>query len=196
MHKLFWHKYHFAILLVEAADLPRSHGKHYIGIRSGVMAEEDTAPHEGATPVHGLDIMRLVRMSLCPPTRFASGSDFMLWLTRFEMCTQQEDIAEPQQLKELLSLLEDEPFRVVSQHGLLKTGDYHAVTGCLRQHYALDRNELEWQYSLQTRIQRPGEQLADFGGSLCVLTNKAYPTWSIEQRQEILRGQFIQGIHS
>ena len=30
MHKLFWHKYyHFAILLVGAADLPRSCTKHY-----------------------------------------------------------------------------------------------------------------------------------------------------------------------
>ena len=29
-----------------------------------------------------------------------------------------------------------------------------------------------------------------------MLADKAYPTWSVEQRQEILRGQFIQGIRS
>ena len=67
------------------------------------------------------------------------------------MYTKQADIAEPQRVKELLSLLKDEPFRVVSQHRLLETGDYCAVTGCLQQHYALDGNELEWQYKLQTR---------------------------------------------
>ena len=139
------------------------------------MAEEVTTPHEGATPVRGSDVMRLVRMSLRPPTRFAAGADFTLWLTRFEMYTQQADIAEPQRVKEFLSLLEDEPFRVVSQHGLLETGDYGAVTGCLQQHYAPDGNELEWQYKLQTRTQRPGEQLADFAGALRVLTDKAYP---------------------
>ena len=60
------------------------------------------------------------------------------------MYTQQADIAEPQRVKELLPLLEDEPFRVVSQHGLLETGDNRAVTWCLRQHYAPDGNELEW----------------------------------------------------
>ena len=51
------------------------------------MAEEDTVPHEGATPVRGSDVTRLVRMSLHPPTRFAAGADFTLWLTRFEMYT-------------------------------------------------------------------------------------------------------------
>ena len=67
------------------------------------------------------------------------------------MYIQQADIAAPQRVKELLSLLEDEPFCVVSQHRLLETGDYRAVTGCLRQHYVPDGNELEWQCS-QTRL--------------------------------------------
>ena len=49
------------------------------------MAEEDTAPQEGATPVRGSEVTRLVRMSLCPLTRFAAGADFTLWLTRSEM---------------------------------------------------------------------------------------------------------------
>ena len=49
------------------------------------MAEEDTAPHEGDTPLRGSEVTWLVRMSLCPLTRFAAGADFTLWLTRFEM---------------------------------------------------------------------------------------------------------------
>ena len=53
------------ILLVEAADSLRSHAEHYTGVRSGIMAE-DTAPHEGATPVRGSDITQLLRMSLRP----------------------------------------------------------------------------------------------------------------------------------
>ena len=47
------------------------------------MSEEDTTPHEGATPVRSSDVTRLVRMSLRPPTRFAAGADFTLWLTRY-----------------------------------------------------------------------------------------------------------------
>ena len=42
------------------------------------MAEEHTAPHGRATPVHGSDVMRLVRMSLRPLTRFAAGADYTL----------------------------------------------------------------------------------------------------------------------
>ena len=42
------------------------------------MAEEDTTTHGGATPVRGSDVMRLVRMSLRPPTRFAAGTDYTL----------------------------------------------------------------------------------------------------------------------
>ena len=50
------------------------------------------------------------------------------------MYTKQADIAEPQRVKELLSLLKDEPFCVVSQHGLLETGDYCAVTAHQREY--------------------------------------------------------------
>ena len=42
------------------------------------MAEEHTAPHGRATPVHGSDVMRLVRMNLRPLTRFATGADYTL----------------------------------------------------------------------------------------------------------------------
>ena len=47
---------------------PASRTERYIGVRGGIMAEEDTTPQEGATPVRGSDITRLVRMSLHPPT--------------------------------------------------------------------------------------------------------------------------------
>lgn len=154
----------------------------------------EPAPARGERAV--MDSTRFVRMSLRPPTRFAAGTDFKLWLTRFEMYVQQASIAETQKVKELLALLEDEPFRVVTHCGLLETGDYPAVTACLKQHYAPDGNELEWQYKLQTRTQKPGEQLADFAGALRVLAEKAYPSWSAEQRKEILKSQFIQGIRS
>ena len=36
----------------------------------------------------------------------------------------------------------------------------------------------------------------EYAGSLCVLADKAYPTWSPEQRRDALRNQFIQGVQS
>ena len=40
------------------------------------------------------------------------------------------------------------------------------------------------------------ETWGKFAGSLHVLANKAYPSWSTEQRQDTLRNQFIQGVQS
>ena len=45
----------------------------------------------------------------------------------------------------LLSLLEDEPFRVVMQQGLDSDSEYSGVTECLKAQYNPDGNELEWQ---------------------------------------------------
>ena len=91
---------------------------------------------------------------------------------------------------ELLSLLDDGPFRVVSQQGLINSS-YDSVVKCLRALYAPKGNELEWQRKLQDRMQKPGEQLVEFAGELRVLADRAYPRWSSEHRQEALRNQFI-----
>ena len=67
---------------------------------------------------------------------------------------------------------------------------------CLWTQYAPNGNELEWQFKLQNRMQKPGEQLVEFAGALRALADKAYPTWPDEQIKELLRNQFIQGLRS
>ena len=135
-------------------------------------------------------------MSLRPPSRFSPGGDLDLWLKRFEMYVKQTKIAEDQWTGELLPLLDDEPFRTISQQGLVDSSDYKAVVKCLRTQYAPEGNELEWQYKLQSRLQNPGEKLVEFAGALRVLADKAYPKWPAEQIKEVLRNQFIHGIRS
>ena len=112
------------------------------------------------------------------------------------MYARQANIPVDQWVKELLSLLEDEPFGVVSRQGLENSADYGTVRDCLRQHYAPAGSEMEWQFKLQSRIQRPGESLWEFSGALRVLADKAYPRWLPEQRAELLQNQFIQGVRS
>ena len=73
-----------------------------------------------------------MRMSQRPPTRFSSGADLELWLKRFELYAKQTSIPDAQRSKELISLLEDEPFRVVAQLGLLEATDYTTVVETLR----------------------------------------------------------------
>ena len=59
-----------------------------------------------------------------------------------------------------------------------------------------DGNEFEFQCRFQQRVQLSGEKLMEFVGALRFLADKAYPQWSGEQRLEVVRRQFIQGLSS
>ena len=141
-------------------------------------------------------IARVVRMGLRPPPRFPANGDWELWVSRFELYVLQANISEGLWTKELLTLLEDEPFRVVSRQGLACSNDYKAVCACLQQHFAPVGNELEWQFKIQNRVQKVGESLLEYSGDLRRMADKAYPSWPHTQRQELLRNQFIQGVRS
>lgn len=137
----------------------------------------------------------IVKMSL-RPARFSPESDLDSWLKRFEKYVKQIKIPKEQWTDELLPLLDDKPFRVVTQQGLIDSTDYEAVISCLRTRYSPEGNELEWQFNLQSRVQKPGEQLVEFSRALRVLADKAYPKWPAEQVTELLRNQFVHGIRS
>ena len=100
----------------------------------------------------------------------------------------------PSCTKELLPLLEDELFRTVSQLGLLCSTDYKQVWDCLQQKFTLKGNEAEWQFQLQNHNHRPSEPLVEFPIELRMLADKAYPTWTAEQHQEVMSNQFIQEV--
>ena len=119
-----------------------------------------------------------------------------MWLSRFELYVRLAKIPKEQVTGELLSLLDDEPFRVISQQGLVDSPSYDSVVKCLRALYAPEGNQLEWQRKLQSRMQKTGELLVEFAGELRVLADRAYPKWSSENKQEVLRDQFMQGVRS
>ena len=140
---------------------------------------------------------RPTRFSARPPPRFATGTDFSLWIKRVELYFQEAGIPEEKKGAELVSLLEDEPFRIVSQLGLVsETVEYGAVKACLAHHFAPDGVELEWQAKMHVARQKAGESVLEFAGRLRVLADKGYPSWSPERRLEVARYQFIQGILS
>eukprot|EP00731_Ephydatia_muelleri_P003023 Em0001g3023a len=112
------------------------------------------------------------------------------------MYATQAKIAKDSWSKELLSLLEDEPYRTVTHHGLAQTGDYDAVCDCIQRSYAPLGSELEWQLKVRTRVQKVGESLMEFCGALRGMADKAFPAWPAEQLQDLLRNQFIQGVLS
>ena len=169
--------------------------KCYTGVRSGMSSESDGEEdtHVGEPPA---EPTRFVRVSLRPPPRYTASSDLELWLKRFELYVRQTGLHEDQWAAELLPLLDDTAFRVVLQLGLAESTDYKTITESLRQQFSPKGNELEWQRRLQTRRQQPAEQLVQYAGALRVLADKAYPNWTAEQRGEVLRNHFIQGVSS
>eukprot|EP00731_Ephydatia_muelleri_P010468 Em0005g1054a len=140
---------------------------------------------------------RPTRFSARPPLRFATGTDFSLWIKRVELYIQEAGLPEEKKGAELVSLLEDEPFRIVSQLGLVsETVEYDAVKACLVSHFSPDGVELEWQAKMHVARQKAGESVLEFAGRLRVLADKGYPSWPPERRLEVARNQFIQGILS
>eukprot|EP00731_Ephydatia_muelleri_P013152 Em0007g462a len=139
---------------------------------------------------------KVVRYCARPPTKFTTKTDWELWLIRFEAYANEAKIGKGDRGKELLSLLDDEPFRLVYQNGLVESKDYSAVCECLTLRYGKTGMGLEWQIKLQCRVQRPGESLLDFAGELRMIASKAFPDWSNGQLEELVRNQFIQGLVS
>ena len=115
---------------------------------------------------------------------------------RFDAYAEEARIADIDRGKELLSLLDDEPFRLVYQNGLVETKDFKAVRDCLQLRYGKSGMGLEWQMKLQSRTQRHSESLLEFAGELRMIASKAFPDWTNAQREELVRNQFIQGVAS
>lgn len=104
-----------------------------------------------------------VRVSARLPARFSAQSDYALWFQRFE---REAEVPEGKKGSKHVSLLEGEPFCVVSQMGLLgEQLDYNSVKRCLQEHFAPAGMELEWQCQLQSCHQRPS---VDRQGVPCV----------------------------
>ena len=173
-------------------------GWRYSGVRSGMATDKQDMEIDRQVPTSGANPLQAgaVRMSVRLPARFSATSDLALWLRRFELYAHQARISTEQWVAELLSLLDDEPFRVVLQQELDSDSEYSDITKCLKAQYNPDGNELEWQAKFQHRMQKPNEWLLEYVRTFRALADKAYPNWSGEQRKEMVRDQFIRGVCS
>ena len=122
--------------------------------------------------------------------------DFVLWVQRFELYLEEAEVPPAKRVRELVSLLDDRPFRYVSQLGLLTSDSYETVRSELRKQYCPVVDETEWLFRLQSRRQKSAETLAEFAGELRMLADRAYPDWKVEQRMEMVKKQFVQGVRS
>ena len=93
------------------------------------------------------DEKKTPRFSVRPPARFVAGTDFTLWIQRVELYMKEAEIPDEKKGRELVSLLEDDAFRIVSQMGLLCADkvEYAAVKMCLQRQFSPAGVGLEWQ---------------------------------------------------
>ena len=144
------------------------------------------------------DEKKTARFSVRPPARFVSGTDFTLWIQRVELYMKEAEIPDENKGQELVSLLEDDAFRIVSQMGLLCADkvEYTAVKTCLQRQFSPAGMELEWQRRLHAAQQKSTESLTEFAGRLRMLADKAFPSWKANERLEMARNHFINGVIS
>lgn len=90
--------------------------------------------------------LRMVRISAHPLSKFSAAADFALWIQHFEIYLSEAEIPEDKRAQELLSLLDDGPFHIVTQLGLVDNDNYGVLKEQLRKHYAPKGDDLEWQY--------------------------------------------------
>ena len=117
-------------------------------------------------------------------------------IERFELYLEEAEVPPAKRVRELVSLLDDRRFRYVSQLGLLTCDSYETVRSELRKLYCPVADETEWQFRLQSRRQKSGKTLAEFAEELRMLADRAYTDWKVEQRMEMVKNQFVQGVRS
>ena len=126
-----------------------------------------------------------------PPARYVTGADFTLWLQLFELYVAKAGIRESMQGTELLSLFQDETFRIASQIGLVAEDNPEVVKTSLKEQFCPVAHELERQLKLHEGRQNPNETLSEFAASLRVLADNTYPDLN---RLEIAKNRYIQGL--
>ena len=117
------------------------------------MAEEQSSEVQAPTTTSNSRTpsgqAQVVRMSLRPPFPFFSRSGSCIVAQRFELYACQAKIAEYQWTGEILPLLDDEPFRLVTQQGFDGSSEYSEVLKCLMDQCNPEGNDLEWQFKFQ-----------------------------------------------
>ena len=91
--------------------------------------------------------------------------------------------------QELVSLLEDKAFRILSQMGNLcdKPIDNTAVKKCLVKQFVPSGIEFKWQQKIH---------MSKFATWLRMLADRALPSWQSKDRVEMARNLFINGVLS
>lgn len=132
------------------------------------------------------------------PKQYSIGTDFPLWLRRFEAYARSVKIPVGQLCDSLLALLDDGAFRAFDLLRLSEEDakDYKKLVAALTRRFAPAAGEAELRFQLGQRCQRATETLDEFADALIDLTNRAYPEMDPVMRMGLARDRFIAGVRA
>ena len=132
------------------------------------------------------------------PKPYAVGSDFSLWVKRFESYAKAVKVADEQISDALLSLLDDSAFRAFDLLGLTEeqVRDYKQLVGALKKRFAPTTSEAELRFQFGQRCQKPSESFDEFVDAIVDLVNRAYPEMEAGTRMNLVRDRFIAGMRA
>lgn len=129
------------------------------------------------------------------PKPFTMGSNFELWLKRWQTYAKCVRIPEDSKAGALVLSLDDNAFQAIDQLGLdIEKDSYDEVKAKLLNHFASKATEPELRFKLNQRKQEPGETLETFAGILLDLAKRGHRGLEPKHQDELARDQFIAGI--
>ena len=131
------------------------------------------------------------------PKRYSMSEDFELWISRFESYSRAAKVAEGNTCDVLLAALDDDAFTAVNSLGLSAEvlADYTELTAALKKRFAPTTSPFELRFHLRRCRQKDGETFDAYAEALKRQAIKAFPDLAEKARLEVIRDQFIEGLH-
>ncbi|CAB3996555.1 Transposon Ty3-G Gag-Pol poly [Paramuricea clavata] len=130
---------------------------------------------------------------LSVPETFSDG-DFGLWLRKFELCSTANGWKEDEMLKRLPTLLSGKAFVVFERLGDDKKEDFKVLIAAIKEAFGGDETSKHIaMMEFRRRARKPGEDIQVFAYRLETLLSRAIPNIGNDEKDTLLKQQFIEG---
>lgn len=130
---------------------------------------------------------------LAVPETFSDG-DFGLWLRKFELCSTANGWKAEEMLKRLPTLLSGKAFAVFERLGDDKKESFKTLTEAINEAFGGDATSKHIaMMEFRRRARKPREDIQVFAYGLETLLSRAMPKIANDERNTLLKQQFIEG---
>ena len=118
------------------------------------------------------------------------------WLTNFEICSRINGWTESQKCSFLAVKLRGAALHVFTDLPVEDRNQYFSVVQALRNRFDRSSQTELYKVQLRARVRKPGENLSELASAIRRLTNRAYPSVSIDVRDDLAKDQFLEALDS